>query len=140
MICERRGKRSGGGLGVQERKGVGPVAGSDVNFEWPLWLKLSTPPSFSLLPKPPGCLCMTSSPNYAPHTHVNLSCHNRQPPAPPPLPLNCTAPRTPYVSFSSPSPSTTNLLPSSSFLTPRKLLFESGLDQKTVARQPQGFL
>lgn len=100
-------------LSVQEnlsrakRKGFGPDAGSNVNFEWPLWLKLSTPSSlllllpFFLLPKPPGCLCMTSSPNYAPHTHVNLSCHNHHPPitttAPP---LNCTAPQTPYVSFS----------------------------------------
>jgi len=47
-----------------QRIGLGPDAGGDVNFEWPLWLELSTP---SLtLPKLPGSLCMTSSPNYAP--------------------------------------------------------------------------
>lgn len=94
-------KRVGGVVGAQPvwgrlscsaRKGFGPDAGRDVNFEWPLWLKLSTP-SF-LLPKPPGCLCMTSFPNYAPHTHVNLSCHNQQLPPP----LNCTALANPYVS------------------------------------------
>lgn len=91
--------------------------------------------------------------SYFPSPQVAFGWHHPQtmPPIPmwiwavtigshPPIKLYCSA--NPYVSCSPPfsSSSTTNLLPSSSFLTPRKALFESRLDQKTVARQPQGFL
>lgn len=107
MICEQGSGRSAGGPRAQEslswarRKGFGPDAGSNVNFEWPLWLKHGSP-SF-LLPKTPGCLCMTSSPNYAPPYPCESELSQSPRPttastAPPPTLLNCTAPTNPYAS------------------------------------------
>lgn len=110
MIWEQGSGRSAGRLCTQKslswarRKGFGPDAGRDVNFEWPLWLKHGSP-SF-LLPKTPGCLCMTSSPNYAPpypcESELSQSPTPQNTPTgsttPPSTLLNCTAPTNPYAS------------------------------------------